>query len=157
LHNGRHLILLLDGLDEVPDEAERTRIRETIERLADGKADLRLVVSCRIAAYQGRTALGRDFREVRVQPLDDNHVAALVQQAYSALYYDDAIVRARQIDELLAGIRDLETERQRRLGEDVARLIDSPLMVRLPFPPTPRRTLPTRHRQLALARLWLGG
>ncbi len=131
LHNGRHLILLLDGLDEVPDEAERTRIREAIERLADGKADLRLVVTCRIAAYQGRTALGRDFREVRVQALDEAHVTALVQQAYSALYYDDAIVRARQIDELLAGIRDLEAERQRRLGEDVARLIDSPLMVRL--------------------------
>jgi formylglycine-generating enzyme required for sulfatase activity/energy-coupling factor transporter ATP-binding protein EcfA2 len=131
LHNGRHLILLLDGLDEVPDEAERTRIREAIERLADGKADLRLVVTCRIAAYQGRTALGRDFREVRVQPLDDDHVAALVQQAYSALYDDDAIVRARQIDELLAGIRDLEAERQRRLGKEVARLIDSPLMVRL--------------------------
>lgn len=131
LHKGRHLILLLDGLDEVPDEAERTRIREAIERLADGKADLRLVVTCRIAAYHGRTALGRNFREVRVQPLADPHITALVQQAYGALYRDDAVVRARQIDELLAGIRDLEAERQRRLGEDVARLIDSPLMVRL--------------------------
>jgi len=131
LNNGRYLILLLDGLDEVPNEVERTRIRETIERLADGKTDLRLVVTCRIAAYQGRTALGRDFREVRVQPLDEPHVASLVQQAYGALYANDAVVRARQINELLAGIRDLEAERQRRLGEDIPRLIDSPLMVRL--------------------------
>jgi hypothetical protein len=65
LRQGEGVILLLDGLDEVPNEAERVKVREAIERLVTGRDNMRVVVTCRTAAYQGRTALGKGFREVK--------------------------------------------------------------------------------------------
>ena len=78
-------MLLLDGLDEVPDERERIQVREVIERLVDSNAELDIIVTCRIAAYQGRTAIGRDFREFRVKTLEEEHITDLVRQAYGVL------------------------------------------------------------------------
>lgn len=131
LRQGRAVLLLLDGLDEVPDETERAHVRQAIEDLVTGRERMRIVVSCRSAAYQGRTALGKGFREVTVQPLEDEHVAALVEHAYTHIYRSDPVERRFKTDELLQGIQRLEQERSARLGEKATRLIDSPLLVRM--------------------------
>ncbi|MBV7329837.1 NACHT domain-containing protein [Chloroflexi bacterium TSY] len=89
LDEGRSVILLLDGLDEVPDEHERVALRQVIEDLVVGRDAIHVVVTCRIAAYRGRTALGQGFQNLHVQALDDEHVAALVQHAYRAVYRED--------------------------------------------------------------------
>jgi formylglycine-generating enzyme required for sulfatase activity len=131
LGSGRAVILLLDGLDEVPNEDERARVRQAIEDLATGREKMRVAITCRTAAYRERTALGRGFREVRVKPLEDNHIKALVQRAYATIYPRDPTARQNKAAELLQGIRNLEQERGRRLGMRAERLITSPLLVRM--------------------------
>jgi predicted NACHT family NTPase len=127
----QRVMLLLDGLDEVPDEAERAQVRQSIEQLMAGKPRLRAVVTCRVAAYQGRTALGAEFREVRVDPLEAEHIAALVGRAYDRYFAHDPAQALEKRRELLEGIADLEAQRRQRLGKDAPPLVDSPLMVRL--------------------------
>jgi hypothetical protein len=123
--------LLLDGLDEVPDEAERVRVRQAIEELVTGRETMQAVVTCRTAAYKERTALGKGFREARVTPLDDEHIEALVREAYRHIYRSDPAVGRRKADELLGGIGEMETARRRRLGKEAERLVSSPLLVRM--------------------------
>jgi len=131
LDSGQAMILLLDGSDEVPNEDERVQVCEAIKDLCTGREKMRVVVTCRTAAYRGRTALGRRFREVRVRALEDRHIESLVQQAYAAIYPHDPTARQSKADELLRGIHNLESERQRRLGERAERLVTSPLLVRM--------------------------
>ena len=131
LRSGKAVILLLDGLDEVPDDAERAQVRQAIEDLVTGRDEMRVVVTCRTAAYQGRTALGKEFRQVTVRPLAAEHITALVTNAYAHLYRYDSIQRQQKTTELLQGVEQLEGERRARLGQDTPRLIDSPLLVRM--------------------------
>ncbi|MBE2200731.1 MAG: SUMF1/EgtB/PvdO family nonheme iron enzyme [Anaerolinea sp.] len=150
LRQGENVILLLDGLDEVPNEAERVKVRRAIENLVTGRETMRVVVTCRTAAYQGRTALGKNFREVKVNPLAMEHIEALVTQAYRHIYRTDPLAQAKKSAELLTGIEHLESERRRRLGEDAPRLVDSPLLVRLLLIVhySERRRLPEQRAEL---------
>lgn len=131
LRTGQQVILLLDGLDEVPDESERVQVRQAIEELVTGREQIKVVLTSRTVAYAGRTALGQGFQEIRVLPLTDDHITALIGQAYAVLYPTDEGQRQKKVQELLAGIGHLEAERQRRLGEDAERLINSPLLIRM--------------------------
>ena len=133
LQDGRDVLLLLDGLDEVANEDERAEVRQSVEELVSGREALRVVVTCRTIAYRsGRTALGADFREIAVQPLDpEQHIAPMVRQAYACIYPHDAALRAERANDLLGGIQRLEAERRARLGEQAEALVGSPLLVRL--------------------------
>ncbi len=131
--DGRDVLLLLDGLDEVANENERAEVRQSVEDLVGGREALRVLVTCRTIAYRsGRTALGANFREIAVQPLDlEQHIAPMVRQAYTCIYPQDTALRTERTDDLLGGIRRLEAERRTRLGEQAEALVDSPLLVRL--------------------------
>ena len=133
LKDGRDVLLLLDGLDEVANENERAEVRQSVEELVHGRKALRVVVTCRTIAYRsGRTALGADFREIAVQPLDfEQHIAPMVRQAYACIYPHDAALRAERANDLLGGIQRLEAERRARLDKQAEALVDSPLLVRL--------------------------
>lgn len=89
------------------------------------------MVSCRTAAYRGRSALALDFQEVQVQPLTNKHIEALVRQAYADIYRHDPTARQRKADELLQGIERLEAQRFKRLAFKAERLVTSPLLVRM--------------------------
>lgn len=142
LNYGEQVILLLDGLDEVPNEAERVAVSQKIEDLVKQhtyfneetekweQTSLKIIVTCRTAAYKDRTALGGPFREIQVQPLDGGQVAALIRQAYAAVEPSLTVCQT-QADDLIAGIANMEAERQRRLGDNADRLATSPLMVRM--------------------------
>ena len=131
--DGQDVLLLLDGLDEVANENERAEVRQSVEDLVAGRKALRVVVTCRTIAYRsGRTALGADFREIAVQPLDfDRHIVPMVHQAYACIYPRDAASRTERAKDLLDGIEGLEEMRRARLGEQAEAFVDSPLMVRL--------------------------
>ncbi|MBL8425264.1 MAG: SUMF1/EgtB/PvdO family nonheme iron enzyme [Candidatus Accumulibacter phosphatis] len=133
LDEGRNVLLLLDGLDEVANEGERAEVRQSVQDLVCGRPALRVVVTCRTIAYRsGGTALGADFREILVQALDHaQHIAPMVRQAYACIHPQDSVRRLERADDLLTGIRQLEADRRRRLSENAAALVDSPLMVRL--------------------------
>jgi formylglycine-generating enzyme required for sulfatase activity/predicted MPP superfamily phosphohydrolase len=66
------LLLLLDGLDEVADEALRAEVCRFLEwTLADPGRPLRAAVSCRYSGYGGgRVHLGKTFLHLDVKPLD---------------------------------------------------------------------------------------
>ena len=133
LQDGRDVLLLLDGLDEVANEDERAEVRQSVEDLVGGRAAMRVLVTCRTIAYRGgRTALGADFREIVVQPLDfTQHVVPMVQQAYACIHTADASLQAERVADLVDGMTCLEAGRRARQGEDAPALVDSPLMVRL--------------------------
>ena len=133
LLDGRHVVLLLDGLDEVANERERSAVRQCVEELVSGRPAMRTIVTCRTIAYRNdRTALGAQFREVAVQPLDfELHIAPMVRQAYTCIHPQDPVLREERIAALLGGIEQLERDRRSRLGDAADALVDSPLMVRL--------------------------
>ncbi len=133
LKDGRNLLLLLDGLDEVANEDERAAVRQAVVDLVQGHPQVRVVGTCRTIAYRSAlTALGAGFREIVVQPLDfAQHVTPMVRQAYDCIHPRDAAARANRAQELLDRISQLEDERRARLGPEAKPLVDSPLMVRL--------------------------
>ena len=131
IRDGKNVILLLDGLDEVPDEGERARTRQSIEDLTAGRENLRVLVTSRIAAYRGNAVLGRGFRHIRVLPLHPENVRDLVIQAYSSIYKKSATQASEKSRALLTDIERLENERRERLGDGAEPFVDSPLMVRM--------------------------
>jgi hypothetical protein len=134
LNQGRHVMLLLDGLDEVPNEDERALVSQAVRDLTNGRPHARLVVTSRTQAYQGKAVLGQDFHVVRVLPLEPEQVADLIRRAYRAIFpaeveRDD---RERQAENLVASVISLEAERAVRLGAtDDNRLVTTPLLVRM--------------------------
>ncbi|WP_295392180.1 NACHT domain-containing protein [uncultured Thiodictyon sp.] len=52
LKDGRNLLLLLDGLDEVANEDERAAVRQAVVDLVHGHPQVRVVVTCRTIAYR---------------------------------------------------------------------------------------------------------
>ncbi len=133
LESGRGVFLLLDGLDEVPDEDDRWLVRHQIESIFAGAAGthLRAIVTCRTQAYKGSSTLAGGFREVQVEPLAEPQIAALVERAYAVYYAEEPRKAKTQAQEMIAGIRRLEAERRAHMGQDEPPLISSPLMVRL--------------------------
>jgi hypothetical protein len=125
------VILLLDGLDEVPSDSERIQIRQAIEELATSCEKMRTVVTCRTAAYKDSTTLGRNFCEVRIKPPDIRHTEALIRRAYGYIYHDDPVTGRNKADELLLWIHKLEADRRHKFGPKVEPLISSPLLVRM--------------------------
>ena len=134
MNQGRHIILLLDGLDEVPNDDERALVSRAVQDLTHGRDQARFVVTSRTPAYQGRAVLSGNFRVVRVLPISPEQVAALISAAYRAIYpaeveKDD---RDRRAADLIDSVADLEAGRRERLGEDEeSRLITTPLLVRM--------------------------
>ncbi|MFZ5884804.1 MAG: NACHT domain-containing protein [Chloroflexota bacterium] len=131
LREEKSVILLLDGLDEVPNEEERIRVRQAIEDLVAGRENLRVIVTSRTAAYQGNAVLGRGFRHIRVLPLDWDNVKELVIHAYRSIHSQSEAQAKEKAQNLLTDIANLEEARKQRLGEDVEPFVDSPLMVRM--------------------------
>jgi predicted NACHT family NTPase len=134
LNQGQHVLLLLDGLDEVPTEEERVLVSHAVQDLTYGRPHARFVVTCRTQAYQGQAVLGHDFRMVRVLALEAEHVADLIRLAYRAIYpaeveHDE---RERQATNLVDSVTRLEAERAARLDHtDENRLVTTPLLVRM--------------------------
>jgi formylglycine-generating enzyme required for sulfatase activity len=131
LRDEQRVLLLLDGLDEVPDEQERVIIRQDIENLVAGKKNLRVVVTSRTAAYQGRAVLAHSFQHVRVLPIGDELIESMIMQAYGAIYPQTPQQAEAKADDLIKGIRRLEKDRQRSIGENAIPLVSTPLMVRM--------------------------
>ena len=131
LKKGKPVVLLLDGLDEVPNETERSIVSEAIEDLVAAHKDLRVLVTCRTAAYNGRVALGQQFQEVKVLDLNPTHRDELINQAYQAVEPQNVAEQQRLSRELQEGIAKMEAERQSRLGGRAEPLVTSPLLVRM--------------------------
>lgn len=125
----RALILLLDGLDEVPTEEERMVVSSAIQDFAQAPSQTRIIVSTRTAAYRTNVMLSTDFREIRIRNLEAPLIKKLVERFYQAMMPSDSDERDRQITDLLESLRHLE-ERRQSLGQSEP-LINSPLLMRM--------------------------
>lgn len=74
LENGK-LLILLDGLDEVPTANANAAI-DTIQDFVDRYAQNRYIVSCRIAAYRGGF---RRFKDVTMAEFDNDQIRQFIQ------------------------------------------------------------------------------
>lgn len=80
--------LLLDGLDEVPSDEQRTQISRLIEKLLDRslKSNNRHLATCRIHAYSGDGTLMRDLPRVRLAELEPKEIEQFAANWSRALY-----------------------------------------------------------------------
>lgn len=124
LVQGRSCLLLLDGLDEVANERERTLVRRAVEELAFNDGVGRVVVTSRTRAYQGEAVLPEEFRVAAVQPMTPEQVDALAARWCTAVY--DALDAEQEGHRLQQAIVDLEAHRRAR---QESRLADAPLLV----------------------------
>ena len=70
-------LLLLDGMDEVTDEAAHRRVAEKINSLAANCPDNHIVVTCRIAGWQN--LLSGTFRILETQDFSRNEIHSFIR------------------------------------------------------------------------------
>jgi hypothetical protein len=83
-------ILLIDGLDEVATEEGRHQVSDLIEDLVQRYPGNRYVVTSRIRAYTGETALGERFVRCDIQPFGPAERAAFLRNWVGQLLGGDA-------------------------------------------------------------------
>lgn len=128
LKDGKSVILLLDGLDEVADEKERVLVREAIETLVTGRSYIKVVTTCRSAAYKDRTAIGKGFREIKVKALNFENISELIHLAYQCIFPGAESTAQEKANDLILSIRSLEEQRSKNIPH---LLVNSPLLVRM--------------------------
>jgi energy-coupling factor transporter ATP-binding protein EcfA2 len=116
--------LLLDSLDEIPDEVGRFQASHAVMQLAANRSIGQMLVASRDHAYVGRTILPRPFRRFIVQPMRPEQTAALTKRWCSAVY--PPLQAGTETKALQAEIEALEAIRAR---QKEAPLVDTPLMV----------------------------
>lgn len=77
-------LLLLDGLDEVPSDAQRKGVREAVENFV-ARYPNQTIITCRTYAYHNASVLGGDFYKVDLQPFDRDQQSQFVQAWYQSL------------------------------------------------------------------------
>ncbi|MCP4428359.1 MAG: NACHT domain-containing protein, partial [Chloroflexi bacterium] len=119
-------LLLLDGLDEVPQANERrTQIKGAIERFAAAFPRVRILVASRTYAYQRQAWRLPDFDAAVLAPFKPGQIRRFVDRWYAhiaplrGLHPDDAQGRAEQLKNAIFA--------SRRLGE----LAERPLLLTL--------------------------
>jgi hypothetical protein len=73
LEKGR-AIVLLDGLDEIPTQRQRTCTRDAVAAFARRYAKCRIVVTCRTLAYQNPAWQLGDFESVTLAPFSEEQI-----------------------------------------------------------------------------------
>ncbi len=125
LRGGQGCLVLLDGLDEVVNVAERRLVRDEVDRLLDSQyPGNRCLVTAREAGYRD-APFGSDFVRCDVLPMTTAQIATLVGAWCEQIYpqpHDCDAARA----ELLTAISGLNEE---RTGRGQRPLITTPLLV----------------------------
>jgi formylglycine-generating enzyme required for sulfatase activity len=77
-----NLLFLLDGLDEIADEAQRIEVSKWIGSAVRTHGDCRLVVTCRYAGYTPDAALNEHFLETHIRPMTAGQADNFVRNWY---------------------------------------------------------------------------
>ena len=112
--------VLLDALEEVADFEHRIAVRQVVEGLADDFPDNRLLVTARVAAYEGRnTRLDERFNVATVRDLTRAQWTPLMDRLYGELEADLGVAsrRAKQLVQRIDG------------SELLQEMVKTPLMV----------------------------
>jgi formylglycine-generating enzyme required for sulfatase activity len=96
-------LLMLDGLDEVPDRIQRKALARLLEKAARAHRTARVVATSRPPAYGGETVIP-GFVTIQIGPLEDKAVDTFVENWCRALHGEGDKAAAHQA-ELLDAIR----------------------------------------------------
>jgi formylglycine-generating enzyme required for sulfatase activity len=144
-----HLLLLLDGLDEIADSGQRAEVCRYIENHLAGAraqdiANIRVVVSSRHAGLYGAASgevpaigFGPEFARLDIRPLDDAQIELLITRWFVAA--ELSMTRLNRGDEEVASRRGrergMELAVQLRAPEYASRrikeLVSNPLLLTL--------------------------
>lgn len=116
------VVLLLDGLDEIPTRHQRSFIRDAVSACADRYAQCRMVVTCRTLSYQESAWQLDDFEQATLAPFKEEQIDAFIAAWYAELARLGSI-KPGAVD---SGSRDLR-EAVRR--PDLWRLATNPLLL----------------------------
>lgn len=120
------VILLLDGLDEVAGAASRRKVVRAVQSFAEGYPACRIVVACRVRAYEGERNAAWQLPGWPTATLADWTIGQML--AFVRAWYDAAAtLRKRTViwrDERIAGLTRALTTR-----EDLQRFGRQPLMM----------------------------
>ena len=89
LSDGRALILL-DGLDEVADEAKRHDVVKRIENFLGQFDRNRAIITSRPAGYRRDFFRTEEFPHYQIQPFDDQKISAFIDNWYNSRFQDKA-------------------------------------------------------------------
>ncbi len=107
-------LLLLDGLDEAPDERRRASLVRLIEGAADRWEDCRLVVTSRSATYQGESVLS-GFAHASIEALGDEAIRTFLGHWCRALFPNEPERAAGHLEGLSEALRSrIEIRRMAR-------------------------------------------
>jgi len=102
LEKGR-AILLLDGLDEIPDKDRVSFVRNAILSFAIRHPDTRIIVTCRVLSYQDNRL--EDFTIFELAPFDEERMHRFIQAWYNELEWLGTIKRD-QTERYKKGLED---------------------------------------------------
>ena len=98
-------IVLLDGLDETPDEVSRKRMAELFSRAAAHMyQESRFVVTTRPAAYINDARLSSEFAVERIAPLNEEAIETFLNAWSNCLYPENPAQAESHANELLAQV-----------------------------------------------------
>ncbi len=116
-----NLLLILDGLDEVPEHT-RERVRRAVGALLQAYGELqRVIVTCRVRSYTGATVLP-GFAPHTLAAFDEDKIRAFVQRWYKAQEQLGRVTAA------VAAERSRDLQRA-ALSEDLRPLAGNPLLL----------------------------
>ena len=95
LSDGRALILL-DGLDEVADEAKRNDVVRRIENFLGQFDRNRAIITSRPAGYRRDFFRTEDFPHYQIEPFDDSKISAFIDNWYNSRFQDQAEAERRK-------------------------------------------------------------
>ena len=112
-------MILLDGLDEVPNAARREAVARLFERATRAYRDARFVVTTRPAAYEGKATLD-EFEEVKIDDLDDEARDGFLEHWSGFLFSEDRDGARRHSEDLRNALR---------ARPEIRRMARNPLML----------------------------
>ncbi len=95
LSDGRALILL-DGLDEVAEEAKRHDVVRRIENFLGQFDRNRAIITSRPAGYRRDFFRTEEFPHYQLQPFDDQKISAFIDNWYNSRFQDQAEAERRK-------------------------------------------------------------
>ncbi|NER90813.1 HEAT repeat domain-containing protein [Moorena sp. SIO3A2] len=95
LSDGRALILL-DGLDEVAEEAKRHDVVKRIENFLGQFNRNRAIITSRPAGYRRDFFRTEEFPHYQIQPFDDQKISAFIENWYNSRFQDQAEAKRRK-------------------------------------------------------------